>query len=239
MYPILPTKTIPDFLTESEIAYLVDLIMCDPIVDEYTPYIEDPNTGQKKEICMAKRYYPNSKNLKIIANYLTKKLEPHELFPEIKAIWILESFNPLSFHNDINDGFDSTFHCIPDIGQTKYCTILIPVTDAKAKTIVCQQSADYENMYDFMKLNQPVDESQRFPLDYWQQQLSHCCNEHRQYLSHEFTFDWKLGSLLVLDRRRFHASNDFLKNGATSKKALVAFTNVFKKNLISNKTPAE
>jgi hypothetical protein len=232
MDSILPTKTICDFLTQAEIDYLVDLIMCDPTIDEYTPYIEETPASQKKEVRVTKRYYPKPKNLKIITDYLIKKLEPHGIFSSIKSLWILEVFKPHTFHNDVNDGLDSNFHVVPDIGQTKYYTLLIPITDAKAKTIVCQQNAEYESVDNYMKLNPPIEESRRLPLDFWQQQLSHCPIEHRQFLSHEFTFDWSLGALAAWDRRRFHASNDFLNNGATGKKALVAFTNVLKKNLI-------
>jgi hypothetical protein len=217
MNSILPTVTVTDFLTPFEIKYLVDLIMSDPCVQEV--FAGDTNTH-----CVSKRYYPNPTNHKIIANYLATKLESHDIFPAIDSIWILEAFIPFPIHNDV-------LHVIPDSSQSRYYTLILPIEEVESKTFICKQTADSEYIDDYMKVNHPIEESQRFTQDFWEKNLSHCPPNQRQYVSHEFTFDWALGSLLAFDRRRFHVSSNFLTNGITSKKALVSFTNVCNKNL--------
>jgi hypothetical protein len=225
MNSILPTVTVTDFLTRSEIKYLVGLIMSDPCVQEV--FARDTNTQ-----CVSRRYYPNSTNHKIIANYLVARLESHDIFPTIDSIWILEAFIPFPIHNDV-------LHVIPESGQSRYYTLILPIEEVEAKTFICQETADSEYIDDYMKVSQPIEESQRFTQDFWEKNLSHCPINQRQYVSHEFTFDWALGSLLAFDRRRFHVSNNFLTNGITSKKALVSFTNVCNKNLNNMETPGD
>jgi len=223
MNSILPTVAITEFLTPSEIKYLVDLIMSDPCVQEVF-------TGDTNTQCVSRRYYPNSNNHKIIANYLTSRLESHDIFPAIDSIWILEAFIPFPIHNDV-------LHVIPDSNQSRYYTLILPIEEVESKTFICQETADSEYIDDYMKVGQPIDESQQFTRDFWEKNLSHCPIDQRQYVSHEFTFDWALGSLLAFDRRRFHVSSNFLTNGITSKKALVSFTNVYNKNLNNMETP--
>lgn len=207
---VYPTVSITDFLSLAEIEFLVNLIMTDSFME---------GDLDDNGLYVSKRHYPTAQNHKIVTDYLIKKLETHNIFPVIDSLWILEAFVPFPFHNDVN-------YIIPELDQSRYYTMIMPIEQVKAKTIICKQTADLEFVEDYMQTNQPINESQQYSLDFWQQHLSHCPIEYKPYLSHEFTFDWNPGSLLAFDRRKFHSSDNFLSKSVASKKAIITFTTI-------------
>lgn len=62
--------------------------------------------------------------------------------------------------------------------------------------------------------------------------LTHESEDLIRRLTVQDTFLWKKGSLNAADRKRFHCSSNFTKNGVVNKKAIIAWSTI-PKELVS------
>ena len=128
---------------------------------------------------------------------------------------LLKAKNPWEIHTDYVKGDVN-----PDIG------ILIPLNELPIDTHTvifnesCTDTFDQTYMSNNTKLiNNAVGLHDTL--------LSHETVERLEYVSLLGAFKWHPGSVIYWDRKLLHASDNFLKNNVTEKKALVLFTYTF------------
>ncbi len=128
----------------------------------------------------------------------------------ISCLMRVKLFLPWDVHNDLHlksvaKGFKPLYN------------FLIPLEDAKSRTIVFDQySQEYNDFHTYKKLHQPIDN----PVDQniWEENLSMCWPEDRLYLSLQTIMPYQQrGQLHAIAREQFHSSDNFHTRGIQSK----------------------
>ena len=94
-------------------------------------------------------------------------------------------------------------------GSATWYTFIIPMEDYDSRTIIFDQTAqEYNDFYKYKnthdRCNDPIN------LEFWQDNLSHCWDEDREYLSVKFVSSpWSAGNTLFFKRELFHSSDNF------------------------------
>ena len=96
--------------------------------------------------------------------------------------------------------------------------ILIPNQDIETSTLIFNEECTAENFDDFPTVKNHVSE------EIYEQYLSHCDWHKVQKVSVNEIYKWRRGTGVVWDRKALHSSDNFLKNGVTTKIALTIFT---------------
>jgi len=145
-------------------------------------------------------------------------LEPH-LPKNIKVNHskIIESFYPYELHTDVYAGGD-------DSSSDVQYTFIIPLDDYDSNTFVFNEYSyggsnefeDFKKQYTGdLKLKISREDALR---------LTHLYPKDLLYLSLKEKFTWKKGNMLAFDRNCFHCSDNYLKTGHTSKRAIILWT---------------
>jgi hypothetical protein len=106
-------------------------------------------------------------------------------------------------------------------------TFIIPLDDYDSRTIVFHQG-----FADIKIPQQAIDQGLLKPHgdpiddDLHHNFLSHCDPNHLRYLTVEDMFLWRRGSLFATDRRKFHVSDNFPRQGLSNKRAIVMWSSV-------------
>lgn len=220
---LLPTVVIPDFLSTQELNNIVSTIMNNSHPVEHRGYDVDSTSNGLVSI----RHVVNNSHLDLVASPLADQLlKCLGQRPIFKELWILEEYWPLGWHTDCH-------HVCTDSGQDQFYTIIIPLVDANTMTVIADQIGwvmpnplEHLEIVDYAATAKLVPADHRIPMDFWKNNLGHCPQYSRSFFTLHKTFEWRRGSLLAFDRRRWHASDNFFNHGIDKKTALVSFTNV-------------
>lgn len=220
---LLPTVTVSDFLPSQDLNDLVTTIMNNSHPVEYRGH----DVLSQSTDLVSIRHVLNENKLKDMADLLSDKMFPLlGKSPIFKELWILEEYQPLGWHTDCH-------HVCTDPGEDQFYTIIIPIETIQTSTIVANEHGwvmpnplDGLVLAEYARSARIVPLDQRFTKEFWKDQLSHCPDFSRSLFTPHSQFQWTQGSLLAFDRRRWHASDNFIKNNISCKKAIVSFTNV-------------
>jgi len=128
---------------------------------------------------------------------------------------ILEAKIPYLIHSDIihkNQGF-----------QPEY-TILIPLDTYDSITVCFNEWSEESNDFELFKKNYSGEKKLRMDPRFCAGRLSHLHPKDLMYLTLHDTFAWNKGSVFAMDRRYFHCSDNFPKQGLAQKRAIVLWT---------------
>ena len=128
---------------------------------------------------------------------------------------ILDAQLPWDIHND------TVIRC-EDKQTDPQAVVMIPLQDCDARTIVFDQSADYDLFRRYRDENPPI--SNHVPLAQWNELLDHCWPKDRYWLSINAVYEWRKGDMVVFSRRAWHASDNFKSRNIENKRAIILFT---------------
>jgi hypothetical protein len=97
-----------------------------------------------------------------------------------------------------------------------YYNILVPFHDIDSRTVVFEEKSEKTNNFKYIRLkNKKV--SNPVPIEVWQEHLSHCDINDREFLTLKaISPSWKKGQLIAIKRDIFHSSDAYhLKNVGT------------------------
>jgi hypothetical protein len=98
-----------------------------------------------------------------------------------------------------------------------YYNLLIPLHDVDSRTIIFdQRSIGTKHFYKYKEMNAKLD--QPIPQDFWDENLSMCWPEDREYLSVKFVCPYqRRGQLVGFKRDYYHSSDSFHLRGVGPK----------------------
>lgn len=211
------TKTIDNFLSDSELAVIESRVM------QITPH-ENFNPTHTGETVKSGDYYvfdyydPAFEDLKQI---LEPKFTEHfgaDLF--IEQIHIFDCVDPYRIHSDIASGWkQSTDPTAPA------WTFIVPLDDYDSHTIVFKEGSNIKVPEEYTKTVPPY-ENPTIDAATKEKYFSHIGGNLFDWLTVEDIFKWKKGTMFAASRFKFHTSDNFLANGITGKRALIAWTRV-------------
>lgn len=215
----IDTRTIDNFLSDEEIKKAEDFIMT-----TCTPW-ENWNPANNKEgRVMSGHYYVfnyyDEKN-KIIKDILEPKFVKEfgsSLY--IQQIHIFDSYDPYNIHSDVDSGGE-----IVPTAPIPAWTFIIPLFDVESHTIVFNEQDPVKSPEHYIKNTQPFDKPS-IDIETYKKYFSHTSYNLFRYLTIEEIFKWKKGSLFAASRFKFHTSDNFLINGITNKRAIIAWTSL-------------
>jgi len=150
-------------------------------------------------------------NAKDIRNKLEKHI-PSDT--RVARSHILESFYPYEIHTDVNHSGSSS--------NPQY-TFIIPLEDYESETFVFNEYATGTNEFEDFKTNYTGEKKLRIPKDKVLS-LTHIHPKDIMYLSLKETFAWNKGSIFGFDRKYFHCSDNYMRSGLKSKRAIILWT---------------
>jgi hypothetical protein len=111
-------------------------------------------------------------------------------------------------------------------GSAPWYTFIVPLESYASRTLVFDQTADeYNDFYRYKQSNSKA----KMPVDlkFWEENLSHCWDEDREYLSLKYVSrDWVAGDTLFFKRNLFHSSDNFHTKKIGPKKFLQILTDL-------------
>lgn len=212
---MLPSIIQENFLSISEIDYISETIITNGIIAE-----ENVN-GKLHSINYEWNYY--SKEFIDIYKIFEKKLNAltnKKLF--INNSHILQSLVPYIPHTDFNERL--LLKLLPNFIPAY--TIIIPLDNYDTNTVVFNQTSDIKEIKSYIERNAKIDDS--ITNEFYEQYLTHCDRNILKYLSLKEVFRWRKGSIHACDRRYFHCSDNYIKNGLSEKKAIIMWTDIQK-----------
>lgn len=107
-----------------------------------------------------------------------------------------------------------------DKGSKPWFTIIIPMENYASRTIIFDQtSPGYNDFQTYKSKNKKADHP--VDLDFWNENLSHCWDEDREYLSLKYvSHEWRTGDALFFNRKYIHSSDNYHVRGVGPKKFL-------------------
>lgn len=216
----MKTTVIPNFLTDEEIFDLEKNFR----LKQDTVIWKEPT--EVANVSHAMYWYPGPSYKEEVCNYLTNKVNVH--FPNnVCDNWhILHAYKPYGIHTDSLDdeivGSDHT-HGLPN-GFKFGWTFLIPLDNYNANTIVFNEGTD--KMKVSTKWIQSENKAPQGLIsdDIHQEYLTHQGKDLVDYFSIETIFPWNKGDLLIMPRRSFHCSDNFVVRNLLEKRALIGWS---------------
>ena len=220
---LLPTVVVPNFVTDGEMQNMLRIIQQQGKIVNYTA--GDVNNDSDQTV-VSTTVTVIGKQIDPITDIIGARLK--DIFGKetvFQELWILDEYHPLGLHTDAHQ-------LVPTDDQLLYYTMLIPLEDLDSCTIITNQyhEVDYSSpgsevlLADYLKHTRPLPKEQRITEEFWKANLIHTPLLARPFFSLDQIFKWNRGSLLAFDRRRWHASDNFLANGIAKKSAIVSFT---------------
>lgn len=215
----IDTRTIDNFLSDEEIKTAEDFIMT-----TCTPW-ENWNPADNKEgKVMSGHYYVfdyyDVKN-KIIKDILQPKFDKEfgsDIY--IQQIHIFDSYDPYKIHSDV----DSGGNIVPTAPNPAW-TLIIPLFDVDSNTIVFNEQDPVKSPEHYMRKTKSLGKHS-IDFDTYKKYFSHVPFDYFRWLTIENIFKWKKGSCFAASRYKFHTSDNFLANGVTNKRAIIAWTSL-------------
>jgi len=228
---LLPTITVPNFLSSDEVELVKTMIQQDGRSSklehggDFYAHVWTLNTNGNK--------HPVEE---LILSKLKSILPCNTLFYDI---WYQQQSNPHGFHTDyyhpnFEDNIDDqqhasfTFHESKYGNRLPYYTILIPTDDNAENfyTILSNQSSTTPKLDECIKNEnfRKLPEDQQISKEFFNRYLSHCPPYERSFFSLHQNLQWEKGKLLAFDRRRFHASHNYLADNIPHKHYITSFS---------------
>lgn len=114
----------------------------------------------------------------------------------------------------------------PEKGSAPWYTFVIPLGNYLSRTMIFDQtSEEYNDFYKYKQTNAKC--SNPIDLEFWNDNLSHCWDEDREYLSLKHVGqNWTAGDALFFKRNLFHSSDNFHTRINEPKKFLQILTDL-------------
>jgi|694.fasta_scaffold24420_17 hypothetical protein len=214
----IDTRTIPNFLSDSEIEFIENYVM-----SNFKPW-ENWNQSQNGQNVMSGHYYCfdyYDKNNDCVYDILQSKFTK-EFGPDlnIQQIHIFDAFDPYSVHSDVDSG-----GAVVAKAPVPAWTFIIPLFDVNSHTIVFNEQSQIKDPEVYFKENPRSDTLLISTHDY-NKYFSHIPLSYFYWLTIEDIFQWKKGSLFAASRYKFHTSDNFIANNIKNKRALIAWTSL-------------
>lgn len=117
----------------------------------------------------------------------------------VSELVLQELFLPWDVHTD---------YVRPNQQGQPYYSVIIPLNTCDSRTILFDQTAEQNDFYKFKQNNKKI--INPVNVDFWQNNLSHCQAEDREYLSLRYVSQpWKAGNLFSFRRNAIHSSDNF------------------------------
>jgi hypothetical protein len=215
----IDTRTIENFLNSTELSIIENHVKlnCQPW-ENWNP--ADNESGK----IMSSYYYVfnyYSETNKLIKDILQPKLDK-EFGPDlhIQQIHIFDSFDPYKIHSDVDSAGE-----FPTFAPYPAWTFIIPLFDVESYTIVFNEQNNLKEPEYYFKKTKPFN-SFSIDLITYKKYFSHIPYSYFRWLSIEDIFKWRKGSLFAASRYKFHTSDNFLANGVSNKRAIIAWTSL-------------
>jgi hypothetical protein len=207
---LLPSVIKEQFLNFDELDKIESIILTN--VEKWLDLTEIDNEEK-----IASHYYPwnfYSNKFSEIKDIISPKLK--ETFGKdfiISHSHILKSFEPYSVHTDFSQNKILHKKLVPAY------TFIIPMHDYNSHTIVFEESSEIKDFdpSEWPTINK-IDDATH------DQYFSHFDRDHTKRLTIKEIFNWKKGSLHACDRRYYHCSDNYKKNGHDTKHAIIMWT---------------
>ena len=221
-----PTIEADTFLSEQEVQQLAELIYARSTAKlDLGNYQDSGINGKNNGKTIATWHNTDVNTLHEVTDIIIPKLT--QVFgyePIIEDLHILESNIPYMIHND----YTSNHNLTPwsdnwlQSHQPEY-TIIIPIEECDSVTVIFNEAHEVN---DFEQFKQEYTGNLSIKLDkqFILNNLTHLHPKDLCYLTLKSTHSWKKGKMFAVDRRYFHCSNNFIKKGIASKKAIVIRT---------------
>ena len=213
-------REINDFLTNDELDFVRDRILGTITGDPNYSYVTGPNAP----MVHSANYYifdPFDPKYNDVMSILLPKFQK-EFHPElfIKQIHILDSIDPYRVHSDVESGYHKSPKPI-----THAWTFIIPLEDYDSHTIVFNEGSEIKDLGSYIESTEPYKHN-TIDTDTYNKYFTHIPRSCFRWLTIDKIFKWKKGAIFAAPRFRFHTSDNFLANGLTNKRAIVAWTSI-------------
>lgn len=215
---LLPTLNAENIFTSDEIDTVDQLINAigRHDIDDATAYADSGQNGRYSGRAIANNIHWNYHQRPEIQNILTPKLENFLQRPlHVTDAHILEARLPYLIHTD---------YIHNNQGYTPEYTVIIPLDTYDSVTVCFNEWAEEYNDFEIFKQNYQGDKKLKIDTDFVVKRLSHIHPKDIVYLSVHSTFEWRKGSVFAMDRKYFHCSDNFIKRGLLTKRAIILWT---------------
>jgi len=220
--PLLPTIIIEKAFTSKEVKFIRSTVLSDTDT-KLKEYIHDwagPHQNKK----MSDQYIFNPNKLTSVTDLIKQKLPNHiSSNLSIDRSFLLTSYIPYEIHCDY--GWP-----ICDDDEVPYYLILVTLNGEGSKTIVLDQMGEYLHFVDYKNDHDKLPVDKQMSEEEFKKDFSHCWPQEREYISVKDIFNWSVGSIVALDMRLFHLSNNFSTDDIDDKQCITMFTKVKKEN---------
>ena len=206
---MLPSIIQENFLSRDEIAFIEDQVLS--LGDHY----DDIQNGIQHSYYKTWSYY--NKKFAPIKEILEPKFRKLLNFNfVVDHSHILQSIEPYTIHTDWNQN-----RMIEKL--TPAYTLIIPIQDVRSNTVVFNQHSTLKNFRQWVKEEHPpiLPKDEQITDEIREKYLTHIEAEWLRYVSLKEIFHWKPGSIHAADRKYFHCSDNYHKNGIKEKHAFV------------------
>ena len=211
---MLESVNVDNFLSSNEVDQIEKLIYAQQY--ETHTHIGDRGRYINQSIAVNHRWKYHDGLNENIRNILDPKfIKLFGKYPKVGDSHILDSKIPYLLHTDF-------IHTEIENLNPEY-TIIIPLDDYNSTTVIFNEYANFNDFEEF-KANYSGDINLRIDPVFCKQYLSHIHPHDLKYLTIKETFPWKKGSMFAVDRRYFHCSDNFCKNGISNKRAIILWT---------------
>lgn len=217
---LLDTKYQLDIFSQEEISWLDNAITSRV---DCTPDRKSADHPTQPNLLYSNHYiwdYHSTEN-KDIFEILNKKIEQVTgLKSHVTQSYILESFFPFEIHTDlIHSAMGST---LADNKEPAY-TILVPLDDYDTHTVVFNEYSENSCELAEFKENYTGELKLRIPKELVLT-LTHVHPKDLMYLTLQDVYQWQKGSVIAFDRGHYHCSDNYIKAGVASKRAILLQT---------------
>lgn len=211
---LLPSIHAENLFTDQELDHLVQLIVQKSNQEDVIVSSDERYSGAVMEKHHDIDYYsPDSAEIRSIIESKISKLLP--LDSKVIIGFILHSIKPILVHTD--------YIQISGGEPTPTYTAIIPLDNYNSHTVIFNEAQEHSNeLEDYKKLH-PKNELRADDIAFFRKHLTHLHPSDLRYLSLKESFQWKKGSMFAFDRRHFHCSDNYIKNGEESKKSIILF----------------
>jgi hypothetical protein len=163
-----------------------------------TPFV--PTNGRFPNQLIANQHWHQWNDNDELAQLLKEKMTSVLGNHRVVEVDYVELFLPWDIHGEADREIKGSDH---------WYTMIIPFDNYPSRTIVFDQtSTEYNHFYLYKQAHQPVEYA--VDLAFWNENLSHCWDEDRQYLSLKYVgHEWRRGDAMFFKRIHFHSSDNF------------------------------
>jgi hypothetical protein len=214
----LPTFNAENIFSSDEIDLVDQLVNSVGIhdVDDSGSYPDSGKHGRYSGKTTANNIHWNYHRCPEIEKILTPKLEQllqRQLL--VTDAHILEAKLPYLVHTDFIHN---------NQGHVPEYTVIIPLDTYDSVTVCFNEWAEDYNDFEIFKQSYQGEKKLRIDPGFAVDRLNHIHPKDIVYLTVHDTFAWRKGSVFAMDRRYFHCSDNFVKRGLPTKRAIILWT---------------